>query len=66
MHFLGSNVYAVSRSKYTGHTSISMQAVPSTGMLSIVLDKGKLLKIEEVLVTISILTIKPVIITYNS
>ncbi|XP_076229234.1 structural maintenance of chromosomes 5 isoform X2 [Nomia melanderi] len=46
-YFSRSNVYAVSRSKYTGHKSISMQSVPSTGLLSIVLDKTKLLKIEE-------------------
>nr|XP_033330199.1 structural maintenance of chromosomes protein 5 isoform X2 [Megalopta genalis] len=42
-----SNVYSVNRSKYTGQKSIGMQPVHGSGMLSIVLDKPKLLKIEE-------------------
>ncbi|XP_076377305.1 structural maintenance of chromosomes 5 isoform X3 [Megalopta genalis] len=42
-----SNVYSVNRSKYTGQKSIGMQPVHGSRMLSIVLDKPKLLKIEE-------------------
>lgn len=37
----------MNQSKYTGEKSIGMQPVSSTGMLSIVLDKSKLVKIEE-------------------
>lgn len=40
-------MYTVNRSKYTGEKSIGMQPVSSTGMLSIVLDKSRLLNIEE-------------------
>ncbi|XP_015433616.1 PREDICTED: structural maintenance of chromosomes protein 5 [Dufourea novaeangliae] len=47
-YFSRSNVYSVNRSKYTGQKSIGMQPVSGKGgMLSIVLDKSKLLKIEE-------------------
>lgn len=46
-YFLVNNVYTVNRSKYTGEKSIGMQPVSSTGMLSIVLDKSRLLNIEE-------------------
>ncbi|XP_076169145.1 structural maintenance of chromosomes 5 isoform X2 [Ptiloglossa arizonensis] len=46
-YFSRTNKYVVSKSKYTGQKSIKMQPVSSTGMLSIVLDKSKLLKIEE-------------------
>ncbi|XP_076240283.1 structural maintenance of chromosomes 5 isoform X2 [Calliopsis andreniformis] len=46
-YFSQNNIYAVNRSKYTGEKSISMQPVSSTKLLSIVLDKSKLMKIEE-------------------
>ncbi|XP_033330198.2 structural maintenance of chromosomes 5 isoform X2 [Megalopta genalis] len=46
-YFSQSNVYSVNRSKYTGQKSIGMQPVHGSRMLSIVLDKPKLLKIEE-------------------
>ncbi|KAG9429029.1 structural maintenance of chromosomes protein 5 [Apis mellifera carnica] len=46
-YFSVNNVYTVNRSKYTGEKSIGMQPVSSTGMLSIVLDKSRLLNIEE-------------------
>ncbi|XP_076285291.1 structural maintenance of chromosomes 5 [Lasioglossum baleicum] len=46
-YFSRSNIYSVSKSKYTGQKSIGMQPVHSTGMLSFVLEKSKLLKIEE-------------------
>ncbi|XP_076630120.1 structural maintenance of chromosomes 5 isoform X2 [Colletes latitarsis] len=46
-YFSKTNIYSVSTSKYTGQKSISMQQVLSTGMLSIVLDQSKLLKIDE-------------------
>ena len=45
-YFSRNNCYQVSRSKYTGEKSIGMQPVSSSGMLSIVLDKSKLVKIE--------------------
>lgn len=37
----------VNKSKYTGEKSIGMQPVSGTGMLSIVLDKSRMLNIEE-------------------
>ncbi|XP_076647779.1 structural maintenance of chromosomes 5 [Halictus rubicundus] len=48
-YFSRSNIYSVNRSRYTGQKSIGMQPVRGTGMLSIVLEKSKLLKIEETL-----------------
>ena len=46
-YFSRNNCYTVNKSKYTGEKSIGMRTVSSTGMLSIVLDKSKLVKIEE-------------------
>ncbi|XP_017753000.1 PREDICTED: structural maintenance of chromosomes protein 5 [Eufriesea mexicana] len=46
-YFSQNSVYMVNKSKYTGEKSIGMQPVSGTGMLSIVLDKSRLLNIEE-------------------
>ncbi|XP_053989694.1 LOW QUALITY PROTEIN: structural maintenance of chromosomes protein 5 [Hylaeus volcanicus] len=46
-YFSKTKSYSLSKSKYTGQKSIGIHVVSSTGMLSIVLDKSKLLKIEE-------------------
>ncbi|XP_043507403.1 structural maintenance of chromosomes protein 5 isoform X1 [Frieseomelitta varia] len=46
-YFSQNNVYMVNKSKYTGEKSIGMQPVSGTGMLSIVLDRSRMLNIEE-------------------
>lgn len=46
-YFSDNNCYAVNISKYTGERSVRIQPVSKTGMLSIVLDKSKLQRIEE-------------------
>ncbi|XP_043597499.1 structural maintenance of chromosomes protein 5 [Bombus pyrosoma] len=46
-YFSQNNVYMVNRSKYTGEKSIGMQPVSGTGMLSIVLDRRRMINIEE-------------------
>lgn len=50
--FSENNVYMVNVSKYTGEKSTRMQPVGRTGMLSIVLDKSKLQRIEEKLTSL--------------
>ncbi|XP_017884045.1 structural maintenance of chromosomes protein 5 [Ceratina calcarata] len=47
LYFSQSNVYSVKTSKYTGVRSVTMQPISTTGMLSAVLDRSKLLHIEE-------------------
>ncbi|KOC65567.1 Structural maintenance of chromosomes protein 5 [Habropoda laboriosa] len=46
-YFSRNSVYVVNRSKYTGEKSIRMQPVSSSGMLSIVINKRKLINIEQ-------------------
>lgn len=50
---LGNNMYAVSKSKYTGAKSIGMQPVMSSGILSVVSDKSRIMNIEEKFVDIA-------------